>query len=215
MTTGHAIAPDVVTGPKWDRNYAAPDYIFGTEPNVFLASQAHFLVPSGRILVPGDGEGRNGVWLSEQGFEVISVEASAVGVEKARALALARGVQPDIQHCNLEAWMWPTGAFDGVASIFVHFEPQSRRALHRRMLNALKPGGILVLEAFTPKHVERRAAGSRGGPPPEMLYTEAMLRDDFTGATFEFIEEADVVLDEGSRHAGRASVVRLVVRRAQ
>lgn len=215
MTTGLAIASDVVTGPKWDRNYTVPDYIFGTEPNVFLASQAHRFAGRGRVLVPGDGEGRNGVWLSEQGLDVVTVEASAVGVEKARALATSGGAQLDIQHGNLEDWPWPERAFDGVASIFVHFVPQSRRALHRRMLNALKPGGILVLEAFTPKHVEKRAAGSRGGPPMEMLYTEAMLRDDFTGATFEFIEEADVVLDEGSRHAGRASVVRLVLRRAQ
>jgi hypothetical protein len=215
MKTAPAIAPDVVTESKWDRNYAGSDYIFGTAPNAFLAAQAHRFAGRGRILVPGDGEGRNGVWLSGQGFDVVAVEASAVGIAKARALALARGVQPDIQHGNLEAWKWPSGVFDGVASIFVHFVPNVRRVLHRRMLNALKPGSILVLEAFTPKHVEKRAAGSRGGPPPEMLYTEAMLRDDFAGATFEFIEEADVVLDEGSRHTGQASVVRLVVRRAQ
>ena len=215
MTRGTAIEADGVTGPKWDRNYAGVDYIFGTEPNAFLASQAHRFAERGRIFVPGDGEGRNGVWLSGQGFDVVSVEASAVGVEKARALAVSRGVHPDIQHGNLEDWDWPAGTFDGVASVFVHFVPRVRRLLHRRMLNALKPGGFLVLEAFTPKHVEKRAAGSRGGPPPEMLYTEAMLRDDFIGATFEFIEEADVVLDEGSRHTGRASVVRLVMRRAQ
>jgi SAM-dependent methyltransferase len=215
MTTDDVIAPDLVTGPKWDRNYAGTDYIFGTEPNAFLASQAFRFAERDRILVPGDGEGRNGVWLSGQGFDVVSIEASAVGVEKARSLAALRGVHPDIQHCNLEAWAWPVGTFDGAASIFVHFVQQARRALHRRMLSALKPGGILVLEAFTPKHVEKRAAGSRGGPPPEMLYTAALLRDDFAGATFELIEEADVALDEGSRHAGRASVVRLVLRRAQ
>jgi SAM-dependent methyltransferase len=215
MTAEETHAPDVVTAAKWDRSYAEPDYIFGTAPNVFLASHAHRFARRGRILVPGDGEGRNGVWLSGQGFDVVSVEASAVGVEKARALAASRGVQPDIQHCNLEAWSWPVDTFDGVASIFVHFMPHVRRDLHRRMLNALKPGGILVLEAFTPKHIENRAAGSRGGPPLEILYTEALLRDDFTGATFEMIEEADVVLDEGSRHKGRGSVVRLVLRRAQ
>ena len=215
MMADDATVPDLVTGPKWDRNYAGPDYIFGTEPNSFLSSQAHRFADRGRILVPGDGEGRNGVWLSGQGFDVVAVEASAVGVEKARALAMSRGVTPDIQHGNLDAWTWPVGTFDGVASIFVHFVPQARGVLHRRMLNALKPGGILVLEAFTPRHVEKRATGSRGGPPPEMLYTEAALRDDFSGATFEYIEEADVVLDEGSRHTGRASVVRLVLRRAQ
>ena len=215
MTTEDAAALDLVTGPKWDRNYAGPDYIFGTAPNEFLATQAHRFAPRGRILVPGDGEGRNGVWLSGQGFDVVSVEASAVGVGKARALAASLAVTPDIQHGNLDAWAWPVGTFDGVASIFVHFVPQARRLLHRRMLNALKPGGILVLEAFTPRHVEKRATGSRGGPPAEMLYTDAVLRDDFTGATYEYIEEADVVLDEGSRHTGRASMVRLVLRRAQ
>jgi SAM-dependent methyltransferase len=213
--TEDTIPPDVVTGPKWDRNYAGPEYIFGTAPNAFLASQAHRFAKRGRILVPGDGEGRNGVWLSGQGFDVVSVEASVVGVEKARALAASRSVKPDIQLGNLETWAWPIAAFDGVASIFVHFMPHVRCALHRRMLNVLKPGGILVLEAFTPKNAEKRAAGSRGGPPTEMLYTEAMLRDDFAGAILEYIEEVDVALDEGSRHAGRASVVRLVLRRAQ
>jgi SAM-dependent methyltransferase len=208
-------APDLETALKWDRSYGVSDYIFGTAPNVFLASQAVRFARGGRILVPGDGEGRNGVWLSGQGFDVVSVDASQVGVAKARALAASRGLQPDIQQCNLEVWTWPVGAFDGVASIFVHFVPQARRRLHRQMLEALKPGGVLILEAFTPKHVAQRAAGSRGGPPAEMLYTEAMLRDDFAGAAFELVEEADVTLDEGSRHKGRASVVRMVVRRAQ
>lgn len=208
-------APDLVTGPKWDRSYGVPEYIFGTEPNNFLVSEAKRFAAGGRILVPGDGEGRNGVWLSGQGFDVVSVEASAVGVAKARALAASRGMQPSIRQGNLDDWEWPVAAFDGVASIFVHFMPDVRSRFHRRMLEALKPGGILVLEAFSPKHVERRGAGSRGGPPPEMLYTAAMLRDDFAGAVFERIEETDIALDEGSRHKGRASVVRLVVRRSQ
>ncbi|MFN3743295.1 MAG: class I SAM-dependent methyltransferase [Hyphomicrobiaceae bacterium] len=206
-------ARDVVTGPKWDRQYAEEGYIFGTAPNAFLASEAHRFAPRGRILVPGDGEGRNGVWLAEQGFAVTSVDASAVGVEKARALAAARGVRLDIQHANLETWEWPEGVFDGVAAIFVHFEPHVRRTMHRRMLAALRLGGIIVLEAFTPKHVENRKAGSRGGPPPEMLYEPDMLREDVAGAVIELLREDDVTLDEGTRHQGRAHVVRLVARR--
>ena len=210
-----ASAPDLVTGPKWDSSYGVPEYIFGTEPNEFLVAQSRHFAKGGRILVPGDGEGRNGVWLSGQGFDVTTVEASAVGVGKARALAAARDAQLSILQCNLEDWDWPTATFGGVASIFVHFMPHVRQRLHRRMLAALKPDGILVLEAFSPKHVERRAAGSRGGPPPEMLYTEALLRDDFDGAMLDLIEEVDIALDEGSRHKGRASVVRAVVRRAR
>lgn len=214
MTGGGTSARDMVTGPKWDRQYAEEAYIFGTAPNAFLAAEAHRFQPRGRILVPGDGEGRNGVWLAEQGFAVTSVEASSVGVGKARALAAARGVRLHIQHANLDAWGWPLEAFDGVAAIFVHFEPHVRQSMHRRMLGALKPGGLLLLEAFTPKHVENRKAGSRGGPPPEMLYTADVLRDDLAGADIELLREEEVMLDEGSRHRGRAQVVRLVARRA-
>jgi SAM-dependent methyltransferase len=174
----------------------------------------HRFTPKGRILVPGDGEGRNGVWLAGQGFDVMSVEASSVGVEKARALAVERGVRIDIQHANLDAWEWPVAAFDGVAAIFVHFEPHVRQFMHRRMLAALKPGGVLLLEAFTPKHVESRKAGSRGGPPPEMLYTTDLLRQDLERAAFYLLREEEAPLDEGSRHQGRAHVVRVAARRA-
>jgi SAM-dependent methyltransferase len=214
MNSGGSAARDAVTGPKWDRHYAEAGYIFGTVPNSFLVAEAHRFVPKGRILVPGDGEGRNGVWLSGQGFDVTSVEASSVGAGKARALAAQRDVQIDIQNANLDAWDWPIATFDGVAAIFVHFEAHVRRTMHRRMLSALKPGGILLLEAFTPKHVENRKAGSRGGPPPEMLYTAELLREDWSDAEFDVLCEAEVTLDEGSRHTGRAHVVRLVARRA-
>lgn len=214
MTSSDTVARDTVTGPKWDRRYAEAGYIFGTAPNAFLTAEAHRFKPRGRILVPGDGEGRNGIWLAEQGFAVTSVEASTVGVGKARVLAAARGVQLDIRHANLDAWDWPKAAFDGVAAIFVHFEPHVRSGFHRRMLAALKPGGLLLLEAFTPKHVENRKAGSRGGPPPEMLYTGDLLRDDLAGAEIELLREEEVMLDEGSRHQGWAQVVRLVARRA-
>jgi SAM-dependent methyltransferase len=214
MTGGGTSARDRVTGPKWDRQYADEGYIFGTAPNVFLAAEAHRFTPRGRILVPGDGEGRNGVWLAEQGFIVTSVEASSVGVGKARALAAARGVHLDIQNINLDIWDWPLEAFDGIAAIFVHFEAHVRQSMHRRMLTALKPGGVLLLEAFTPKHIENRKAGSRGGPPPEMLYTTDLLRDDLAGGKIELLREEEVMLDEGTRHQGRAQVVRLVARRA-
>jgi SAM-dependent methyltransferase len=208
------LQPDLVTAPKWDRQYAELAYIFGTEPNTFLVAQAHCFASAGRILVPGDGEGRNGVWLASQGFAVTSVEASAVGIEKARALAKARGARIDQQHANLQDWDWPVGTFDGVASIFVHFVPTVRQYLHRRMLAALKPGGVIVLESFTPRHVLNRKAGGRGGPPPEMLYDVATLREDFPGAVFDILEECDAPLDEGSRHTGTAAVVRMVARKA-
>lgn len=213
MTRPNDPTADLATGPKWDARYAAPDYIFGEAPNAFLASQARHFKPGMAALVPGDGEGRNGVWLAGLGLDVTTVDASRVGVEKSRRLAAARGLAIDAIHADLEQWAWPEARYDLVVSIFLHFHPEPRRRLHALMLRALRPGGLIVLEAYTPRQLEHRKAGIQGGPPPEMLFTADLLRVDF--GTMDVIElgEVDTTLAEGKRHVGPASVVRLVARR--
>ena len=122
--------------------------------------------PGMRALVPGDGEGRNGVWLAEQGLEVVTVDLSAAGVEKAKRLAAKRGVRIDAIQADLATWAWPVGEFDVVAAIFLHLPPDIRRPVHRNMLRALRPGGLLVIEAYRPEQVQyRQTHGSKGGPP--------------------------------------------------
>lgn len=192
----------------WDQRYAGEAYAYGTEPNAFLRSQGHRLPRGGTCLAVGDGEGRNGVWLAQQGLRVLSVDASGVGLQKARALAEARGVQLDTEQADLTTWAWPQNAYDCVTAIFVHFPPSDRAHMHQAMYAALKPGGVLILEAFTPAQLQYRS----GGPPVgEMLYTTATLRADFPQGVVRLLEETTVLLQEGLYHRGEGAVVRLVL----
>lgn len=207
-------SPHETTGARWDRNYADPDYIFGEAPNEFLRSRSHLLKPGMKALVPGDGEGRNGVWLAGQGLVVTTVDASLNGVEKARRLASTRGVVIDAIQADLEQWDWPESRYDAIVSIFLHLHPAARPRLHEAMARALKPGGVLLLEAYTPRQLEHRKAGVQGGPPPEMLFTPGILAGDFAMLRIEELGETETTLAEGKRHNGPACVVRLVARRS-
>lgn len=205
--------PPRTTATIWDERYRQPVFAFGTAPNAFLASQRERFRPGRRALVPGDGEGRNGVWLATLGLDVVSVDASSVGCEKARRLAAERGVRIDAQCADLNHWDWPVAEFDAVAAIYIHFPPAERPILHRRMLAALRPGGIVLIESYSPRHLSRRKEGSVGGPPPDMLVNADDLADDFAGAEMVMLEECEVVLNEGVRHVGPSDVVRMIARK--
>jgi len=194
----------------WDGRYGEPGFAYGTEPNAYLVAQKGRLRPGMRALAVGDGEGRNGVWLAHQGLEVLSVDASAVGLDKARALAAEHGVELATECVDLREWQWPKASYDVIAAIFVHFPPDHRAELHRAMFEALAPGGLLILEAFTPEQLGR---GSGGPPVAEMLYTPGLLRGDFPEAECVEMSTAEVDLDEGPYHRGRAAVLRAVLRR--
>jgi 2-polyprenyl-3-methyl-5-hydroxy-6-metoxy-1,4-benzoquinol methylase len=216
----------VPTSEFWNARYAEPGYAYGTEPNAFLVSQRGLLKAGMTALAVADGEGRNGVWLAQQGLEVLSVDASEIGLRKAVELAADRGVALRTERVDLTAWTWPVAEFDVVAAIFIHFPPEVRARMHRAMLEALKPGGVLVLEAFTPAQLQYKS----GGPPvAEMLYTADMLRRDFevpggtraagersaaVAAEFLSLEECVTELAEGQYHRGPAAVVRALLRRS-
>lgn len=194
----------------WNARYAEPGYAYGTEPNAFLVSMKQYLRPGMQALAVADGEGRNGVWLAQQGLDVLSVDASEVGLDKARALAADRGVKIRTVRADLTSWQWPEQKFDVVVAIYVHFPPEVRARMHRRMFEALRPGGVLIVEAFTPAQLGNKS----GGPPvAEMLYTADMLKTDFAGGETLLLEECNAELAEGQYHRGPAAVVRLVLRR--
>lgn len=189
----------------WDQAFDTPHFKYGTAPNAFVRDQAHRLPPAARVLVPGDGEGRNGVWLAAQGHAVLSVDASAVGLRKARQLAQQQGVPLQTELADLAAWQPAPGGFDGVVLTFVHLPPGMRRAVHQRLAAALRPGGWLILEAFTPEQL-RYASG--GPKDVDMLYTLENLRADFAGLHEQLAWAGQVQLDEGPGHQGPAQVVR-------
>jgi SAM-dependent methyltransferase len=198
----------------WDERYKGEDFAFGTAPNAFLASQTHHLTPGLRALAPGDGEGRNGVWLAQQGLIVDTVDVSPLGVAKARGLAKDRGVSINASIADLLTWSWPRDAYDVLAALYIHFFDGDRPGMHRAMLDSLKPGGILILEAFRPEQLELQKEHRSGGPRTvDMLYSKAKLAGDFAGTSILQLEEATLELAEGQRHKGLAAVIRAVVRR--
>ncbi|MEI6557451.1 MAG: class I SAM-dependent methyltransferase [Rhodospirillaceae bacterium] len=195
---------------SWDERFAGEDYVYGTRPNGFLAAQAEALAPGSRVLVPGDGEGRNGVWLARRGMRVHSVDSSAVGLAKARRLAGAHGVVIETECADLAAWRWPDSEFDAVVAIFLHLRPEIRAVLHVAMLKALRPGGRIILQAFRPAQLGYQSGGPREA---DRLFTAAMLAADFADAEVLVCEEALVSLDEGPLHQGMAATVGFVARR--
>ncbi|HKM80920.1 MAG TPA: class I SAM-dependent methyltransferase [Candidatus Acidoferrum sp.] len=194
----------------WDERFAQAEPVYGEHPNAYLCAQAHRLTPGCKILVPGDGYGRNGIWLARQGFRVTTVDLSPIGVERARKSAQAAGLTMSIEEADLAAWNWPVGEFDAVASIFLHLPPDLRPQIHAQMLGALKRGGLLILEAFTPAQLQH----SSGGPKQlELLYTTEILQKDFAATEALELLEVKTDLDEGRMHRGRAAVVHGVFRK--
>ncbi len=195
----------------WDGHYAEEHYIFGTEPNVFLASQKHLLKPGQRALSVADGEGRNGVWLAQQGLSVTSVEFSPPAVEKARKLAAERGVAVDFHVADVMTWDWPVNAFDVVAAIFIQFAaPEQRTVLFQRIKDALKPGGHLILQGYTPKQLEYKT----GGPSAvENMYTESLLRAAFADMDILHLREHEDFIAEGTKHYGMSALIDMVARK--
>ena len=196
---------------RWNKRFSAPEYIFGTAPNEFLASQEARLRPGQRALCVADGEGRNSVWLAERGLEVTAFDLSPTGVEKARHLAAARGVSVAYEVSDVYGWRWPQDAFDVVAAIFVQFaDPAMRAFMFERIVRSLRRGGLLILQGYTPRQLEYRT----GGPPhAENMYTPELLRSAFASLEILELNEYEKVMAEGTQHCGRSAVIDLVARK--
>jgi SAM-dependent methyltransferase len=195
----------------WDARFAGDDYVFGTAPNVFLASQRPRLAAGSRALCVADGEGRNSVWLARQGLVVTAFDIAPRGVAKARALAAQAGVSVGYHVASVEDWPWTPAIFDVVAAIFVQFAaPTVRERMFAGMLTTLVPGGLLLLQGYAPRQLEYRT----GGPPcAEHLYTAQLLRQAFAAHEIVELREHDDVLAEGTQHAGMSALIDCVVRR--
>ena len=195
----------------WDERYSEDGFAYGTEPNSFLAEVAPGL-SRGRVLSIAEGEGRNAVFLASLGFEVHSVDQSAVGVDKTRRLAAERGVTVHAEVGDLVDHPIAAGSFDGVVSIFAHMPKPVRVGLHQRLVVALRPGGWLVLEAYTPRQVGR---GTGGPPVVDLMMDPDDLRGELAGLELERMEELEREVHEGRYHNGVASVVQVVARKGR
>lgn len=195
----------------WDERYAGGEYFFGTKPNAFMVSQHHLLKSGMNCLAVADGEGRNGVWLVEQGLQVLSVDSSAVAASKADTLAAQRGVKLDFEVADLLNWSWGENRYDVVVAIFIQFaNPAQRAQLFANMKKCLKPGGLLLLQGYTPRQLEY---GTGGPPVAENMYTEALLREDFSDMEIVHLREHDDEINEGAGHHGMSALIDMVAKK--
>lgn len=196
---------------RWNTRFGSEEYLFGTSPNAFLDSQRHLLTPGQRALAIADGEGRNGVWLAEQGLQVTAVDFSPMALAKARRLAESRGVEVTFVEADLAAWDWKADSFDIVAAIFIQFaDPKLREAIFRGIRRTLAPGGLLLLQGYRPEQIQY---GTGGPPHAENMYTSAMLRETFPDFDILHLREHDSIIEEGTGHHGMSALVDLVARK--
>lgn len=196
---------------RWQGRFAADHYVFGTEPNAFLASQADLLTPGLAALSIADGEGRNGVWLAEQGLEVTSQDFSPNAQDKARRLAQERGVSLEFELSDLTQRHWQDQAFDVVVGIFFQFlEPEARAQVFGNMIKTLKPGGLILIQGYGPKQLEY---GTGGPKRLENLYTAQLLQDTFAHFVDLNVTEYTTEISEGPGHSGMSALVDLVGRK--
>lgn len=193
----------------WDERFSQDAYIYGEAPNVFFQEILQEYSP-GKLLLPGEGEGRNAVWAATVGWDVTAVDYSISGKAKALKLAGQRKTQIDYQIQDLAQLKVPENTFDAVALIFVHLPVQIRQTVHQELVKSLRPGGLLIVEAF---HKDQLQYNSGGPKNEEMLYNVGMLQEDFEGLNPMLINETTTILNEGEWHRGEAAVVRFVARK--
>lgn len=195
----------------WDERYGnAPAFYYGTEPNDFLREQSSRLKPDSEVLSLAEGEGRNAVFLASRGHRVTAVDGSAVGLKKLEGLAREKDVQVTAWVADLAQHDIGHERWDAIVSIWCHLPPALRRKVHRACVEGLKPGGVLILEAYRPEQLNYKT----GGPPSaEMMMTRAGLEEELEGLKFEILEERLREVHEGQGHRGMSAVVQVLARK--
>jgi SAM-dependent methyltransferase len=195
----------------WNQRFDREDYLFGTAPNAWLVGHADCIAPASRVLCIADGEGRNSVWLAQRGHRVDAFDISPVGQAKAVKLAAEAGVTLNFAVADSDALAWPEARYDAIVAIFIQYaDPPARARMFARIVRALVPGGVLILQGYTPKQIEYKT----GGPPfVSHLYTPELLREAFAPLEIVELREYEAVIEEGTGHAGRSALIGLVARK--
>lgn len=198
----------------WEDRYEGNEYAYGTLPNDFFAASLQGLKP-GKLLMPADGEGRNGVFAAKCGWTVNSFDLSTTGKTKALELAATQHVTLDYQVGDLEALTYQPEFFDAIGLIYAHFTADKKSELHQKLQNYLKPGGYVIFEAFSKNHLDLVAENPKVGGPKDIhqLFSTQELAADFQDYEFSLLEETEIMLNEGLYHIGKGSVIRMIARK--
>ena len=196
----------------WNERFDKKEFIFGKEPNEYLVEQAsRYLNPKSSVLCIADGEGRNGVWLAKQGMRVTGFDVSDIALSKANQFAKENQVKIQYSLCDTDGFDWQANSYDAVIGIFIQFaDPEMRARIFKQVHQTLKPGGLFILQGYTPKQLEYRT----GGPSLiEHLYTEEMIRELSQGLEILNIQCYEKELSEGARHTGMSALLGMVAKK--
>lgn len=199
----------------WNERYSEPGFAYGTEPNDFLNEEYKRIPAGGHVLCLAEGEGRNAVFLAEQGYEVTAMDLSEVGLHKAQQLAADKGVTITTQVADLADYEFGVNSWDAIVSIWAHVPEAVRQRVHAQIAQALKPSGIYLLEAYTYEQTKLDAVGGPPADQPDRFGSLVALRaelaelDEITGV------EKQRMISEGTRHQGLSAVVQFIGRKKQ
>jgi SAM-dependent methyltransferase len=198
----------------WDDRYKEQGHAYGKGPNLFFKEWLQKFEP-GSILMPADGEGRNGVFAAQSGWDVTSFDLSAEGKAKALELAKENHVTIDYIVGDLEQLQFEKESFDAIGLVYAHFSADKKSSLHRKLDSYLKPGGVIILEAFSKKHLHLKSLDPKVGGPKDidMLFSTAEIKADFENYDISMLDETEILLDEGKYHIGKGAVVRFAGRK--
>jgi len=183
---GHIEWFAAIISRMWDDRYATDEYRFGTNPNRFLVECAQFFPASAQVLSLGEGEGRNAVYLAGLGCKVTAVDSSAVGLAKARRLAGERGLALTTVTADLNDYSIQPASWDVIINFFCHMPSGERAALHKRVIEGLKPGGVYVLEVFNP---DQPQFGSGGPTERDLLMSIDDARRELAPLRLDVVRE--------------------------
>lgn len=206
--------PDEKYKAKWDNRYKDHEFAYGKAPNSFFEVWLKKFEP-GAVLMPADGEGRNGVFAAQLGWNVTSFDLSKEGQSKALQLAKERGVTLQYLVGEQAQLGLEKEKFDAIGLIYAHVSAEKKSIFHRELNDYLRPGGIVIFEAFSKKHLHFRNLDPKVGGPDDlnMLFSKSEIMADFENYDILMLEEEEIILNEGKYHNGRGSVIRFVGRK--
>lgn len=199
----------------WNERYNEAEYVFGTEPNDFLTEVFENIPAGGRVLCLAEGEGRNAVFLAEQGYKVTAMDLSEVGLNKAMKLASHKGVDIKIEVADLADYQFGEVQWDGIVSIWAHLPEFVRQYVHTQITPALKPAGVFILEAYTEQQLTMDAVGGPPATQKERFESLAILRTELADLEQVIGAEKLRMISEGKRHQGLSAVVQYLGKKKQ
>ncbi len=199
----------------WDARYSTSEFIYGKEPNLFFKDTIDNLNATGKILLPAEGEGRNAIYAAKKGFSVSAFDFSSEAQKKAIRFAQSENVQIHYEVGEINDLNLKSESFDAAALIYAHFPPHIRKHVHGEVTKMIKPGGLVILEAFSKSNLKNRLKNpSSGGPDRlELLFSKEDLELDFQNFDILKLEEIEIALNEGKLHTSSSRVIRFIAKK--